>query len=307
MNAEKIYCQLIERSQNQIRNKANAYFEQHHILPKCLGGSDCVDNLVLLTAREHFIAHILLTKIHPHNAKIAYALHMMSVRSDTVGERNKINSRLYSQAKNALSKFVTLNGDLKKHHDVDLSAFIWLTKDGLNKKIHQDSMLVSKLLQSGWTRGRAKFLRKSPTQETRDKISNTVKGRPSNNKGKQLSTNGKSYEEIYGVEKAKELKQLRSIKGKNKPKSKYIWKLVAPDKETYYVENVNVVDFFKEKGVDIKKSVIIVLVQSNQRNKPIHHGKIKDWQATQITKTHDEYQSFYSNRWLQMRPCETVS
>lgn len=307
MNAEKIYVKLIEKAQSQQRNKSNAYFEQHHILPKCLGGSDDASNLVLLTAREHFIAHILLAKIHPCNAKIAYALHMMSVKSSTVSERSKINSRLYSQAKNALSKFVAANGGLKKHHNVDLSAFIWLTKDGANKKIHQDSQLVAELLQNGWTRGRAKFKRKLPSQETRNRISNTVKGRPSNNKGKQLSTNGKSYEEIYGAKKAEELKQLRSLKGKNKPKSKYIWKLVAPNKETYYVETVNIVDFFKEKGVEIRKSAIIVLIQSHQRNKPIHHGKIKDWQATQIPKTNDEYQSFYANRWLQMRPCETVS
>jgi hypothetical protein len=40
------------------------YTERHHIQPKCLGGTDDHKNLVRLTAREHFVVHHLLTKIH---------------------------------------------------------------------------------------------------------------------------------------------------------------------------------------------------------------------------------------------------
>lgn len=36
------------------------YTETHHILPKSLGGSDTRDNLVRLTAKEHFVCHRLL-------------------------------------------------------------------------------------------------------------------------------------------------------------------------------------------------------------------------------------------------------
>ena len=42
----------------------NGYTEKHHILPVCMGGSNVKANLVRLTAREHFIAHWLLYKIH---------------------------------------------------------------------------------------------------------------------------------------------------------------------------------------------------------------------------------------------------
>ena len=53
-----------------IVNRAKArstvgYFERHHIIPKSLGGTNDVDNLVNLTAREHFICHWLLTKMLP--------------------------------------------------------------------------------------------------------------------------------------------------------------------------------------------------------------------------------------------------
>ena len=55
------YYNIIHKARSRI--KTAGYFEKHHILPKSLGGGNSVDNLVLLTAREHFICHILLTKI----------------------------------------------------------------------------------------------------------------------------------------------------------------------------------------------------------------------------------------------------
>ena len=42
---------------------ANEYYEKHHIIPKSLGGTNEKENLVSLTAREHFICHLLLLKI----------------------------------------------------------------------------------------------------------------------------------------------------------------------------------------------------------------------------------------------------
>jgi 5-methylcytosine-specific restriction endonuclease McrA len=57
MNYQKIHDSIIERAKN--RNLLD-YKERHHIIPKCLGGSDNLDNLVDLTAREHFIIHKIL-------------------------------------------------------------------------------------------------------------------------------------------------------------------------------------------------------------------------------------------------------
>jgi hypothetical protein len=51
--------------------------ERHHIIPKCMGGSNSKDNLVKLTPSEHYIAHQLLVKIFPTNSKILYAAHIM--------------------------------------------------------------------------------------------------------------------------------------------------------------------------------------------------------------------------------------
>lgn len=64
MNYLKIYNKIIEY---RIYNLPVGYSEKHHILPKCLGGKDTSDNLVKLTAREHYICHLLLVNIYKHD------------------------------------------------------------------------------------------------------------------------------------------------------------------------------------------------------------------------------------------------
>lgn len=43
--------------------KPSEYCELHHIVPKALGGSNDIANLVYLTAKQHFICHLLLPKM----------------------------------------------------------------------------------------------------------------------------------------------------------------------------------------------------------------------------------------------------
>ncbi|MEO6302338.1 MAG: HNH endonuclease signature motif containing protein [Bacteroidia bacterium] len=65
MNYKSIYEKLISSKQKLNRVKYKGfYYEKHHILPRCLGGTNDKNNLILLTAKEHFIAHLLLTKIY---------------------------------------------------------------------------------------------------------------------------------------------------------------------------------------------------------------------------------------------------
>lgn len=48
---------------HRIDNNPSGYFEKHHILPKSLGGSNARNNIVSLTAREHYICHLLLARM----------------------------------------------------------------------------------------------------------------------------------------------------------------------------------------------------------------------------------------------------
>jgi hypothetical protein len=83
------------------------YTELHHITPKCMGGSNDKDNLVRLTAREHYIAHKLLTKIYPDNVKLLHAHSMMSAG-------RTLKSFQYEDAKLSKSKAMTLDNPVHK-------------------------------------------------------------------------------------------------------------------------------------------------------------------------------------------------
>lgn len=73
MDNKRHYRKLIINALN--RTNLNEYYELHHIVPRCLGGSDDDTNLVKLTVREHFIAHQLLYRIHKHeNRNLIHAV-----------------------------------------------------------------------------------------------------------------------------------------------------------------------------------------------------------------------------------------
>ena len=107
-----IYFRLIDKCQSRV--KPDGYTERHHIIPRCLGGTDDSDNLVVLTAREHFICHRLLTKMVEGRAKfqMEHALYCLMVcrRHDT-GELC-VTARLFEQIRLAanLSRSILLKG-----------------------------------------------------------------------------------------------------------------------------------------------------------------------------------------------------
>lgn len=77
MNYKLHYDLLIEKARNRSILKTE-YKEIHHILPRCLGGTDDQENLISLFPEEHLIAHLLLVKIYPNNKKLIYAANMMT-------------------------------------------------------------------------------------------------------------------------------------------------------------------------------------------------------------------------------------
>lgn len=97
MNYAKHYNLLIFRAKGRT---LDGYYEKHHIIPKCLNGPDNPENIVLLTAREHFVAHLLLVKIYPNERKILFAARMMS--GNPTGKRN--TNKTYEWIKERISK-----------------------------------------------------------------------------------------------------------------------------------------------------------------------------------------------------------
>ena len=122
MNYINAYANLICNAKK--REFLNGYFERHHILPKAMGGSNNKENIVCLTAREHFIAHIFLAKIY--GGSMWFAVIRMK------GKKNRyVNSKLYEIA--------------KKYHAIETSKINKIRMIGNNNGIGNKSRLGQKL------------------------------------------------------------------------------------------------------------------------------------------------------------------
>lgn len=80
-----------------------SYYETHHILPKCLGGTNESDNLIDLYAHEHFIAHKLLAIENPNNQKLVNAYAIMAFTKNPNHQRQELTPSEYEQARKAFS------------------------------------------------------------------------------------------------------------------------------------------------------------------------------------------------------------
>jgi len=148
MNYQKIYYSIIEKRKI---NVATGYTEEHHIVPRCLGGSNDKLNLVKLTAKEHFICHLLLTKMYTKESleyyKMCHAFLMM-LRSSSGNQQRYITAKRYEKLKIDFSKRMSDIGSGKQNSQYGTK---WIHNPTLeeNKKI-----LKSDILDIGWEPGR---------------------------------------------------------------------------------------------------------------------------------------------------------
>ena len=92
MNYKNIYDNIIKK---RLTSSPNGYSERHHIVPRCLGGSDTKENIVSLTAKEHFLCHQLLCKIYPGESKLIFAAWMMTNCENEGQIRYRVTGRTY--------------------------------------------------------------------------------------------------------------------------------------------------------------------------------------------------------------------
>jgi hypothetical protein len=101
------YLAIIEKAK---QSPATGYTEKHHIVPRSLGGSNGQTNIIRLTARQHFVCHLLLIKMTSERdqRKMICAAHHMSVCHRR--EQYKITSLTYERLKRQRSE--TMRGHL---------------------------------------------------------------------------------------------------------------------------------------------------------------------------------------------------
>lgn len=115
MNYAKVYDSLISRAKTR---PLEGYTERHHIIPKCLGGTNNKNNIVKLTAREHFICHWLLFRMHPQNSKLSFAFWKMCTKGNKYQHRYKPSSRTYQEAKENYAAFISVSTKGRKRPDL---------------------------------------------------------------------------------------------------------------------------------------------------------------------------------------------
>lgn len=146
MNYKRIYDRIIE---NRKSNPFEGYTENHHILPKSLGGGDEKENLVMLSAREHFICHYLLTKMFKPKTKQFYsmikAFLIMAAKSDN--QERYFNSRLYESFR---TKFSEAQSFCQSGKNNSQYGTMWVVNLELrqNKKIKKGDQIPE-----GWVKG----------------------------------------------------------------------------------------------------------------------------------------------------------
>lgn len=186
MNYNKIYNNIIDRAKNRL---IFGYLEKHHIIPKCIGGGDDIDNIVALTPEEHFLCHILLIKIYPEVNDLVFAIHRMCSSSSKNKGRKKRKLYGWLRRKHALAASKRSKGKNNSQYGT-----IWINNGIVSKK-----QLKRDKIEIGWKKGRLiKFtpdakkrigdtqrkLRKGSkhTDETKEKIRKAALNRYKNNK-----------------------------------------------------------------------------------------------------------------------------
>lgn len=150
------YFSIINRSKSR-KLVESVYIEKHHIIPKSLDGTNDPANIVSLTAKEHFICHMLLIKFTSgkYKSKMINAAWAIANLKTKDQPRTKVNSRSYAILREQFAKQYALWRTGQKHSP-ETKAKMSIAHKGKPSKL------------KGVPR----------TAKTKAKISNSLKGKP---------------------------------------------------------------------------------------------------------------------------------
>lgn len=167
---------------NSVKHRIpTGYTEKHHIIPKSCGGDNSKDNLVVLTAKEHFICHLLLTKAvaTEFRFKMVYAFHGLKAKQPKqirYKSNLEITGKLYQTLREELSIIKKSKEPWNKGKKGVQVA--WNKGKSPSKETKQKIREARVNQDMSYRKG------VSPSQEQRAKISETLKGNIPWNKGR---------------------------------------------------------------------------------------------------------------------------
>lgn len=160
----KWYMQLVEKAiTRDMKRSQKGLTEAHHVLPKSIVKELRLEktNLVIFTPKEHFIAHLLLTKMCIHAKdinKMSLAFHNL-VSTDSHGNRHVPCSRIYEYAVKLKIRAVSGENNpwFGTRGNNPMAGRIWITNPEtlVEKKVTQEELEYH--LSIGYIKGRLKM------------------------------------------------------------------------------------------------------------------------------------------------------
>lgn len=301
MDYQKIYDNIVENAKIMTDSRQNIYKERHHIIPKCLGGMNNKSNLVNVTAREHFLLHYLLTKIHKGNKKLIYAFNMMNVNPTKELGRLK-SSKLYSISREKFKECHPMKDEnikkkmmttLEKYRSVNRCKFcrteIEMSEfcnsgclDSYNQKVYDRRLtlgykpceICGTLHKNLWVcSSECKAILLKTSDKIQSKTSKTLMEYKAQNKEKVISINKDTARRVNQTEKGKKISMTKRLNrsGNNNARSKDLY---------IYDSNDTLIDISKESFKDYcieKEYPYDQFSTSYRRNVVVKSGLYKGW------------------------------
>jgi len=254
MNHKWHYDNLIKTRKTLDRNKYNGtYYEDHHIIMKSMEGTDDKDNRLLLTAKEHYIAHYLLWKIYRNN-QTAYAFFYMCNDGNKTGI--KISSRIYEEIRIECAKIssITLKSLWNNPETREKLSIANSVKNKGRKHTEESRKNMSEAhkgipqSQESKDKRSLKMIGRKQTQETINKRVLKLIGKKQTTetrKNQSIAAFNRVISEKIRLEMSKKM----SI-SKSKPRKQY--KLISPDNYEYIFNGLkSVFEFAKDDEISI--------------------------------------------------------
>jgi len=168
MNYKKLYNNIITKRQS-CPLKDDEYGERHHIIPKSLQGDNSSENIIKLSAREHFICHFLLTKIYKYETFEWYKMNnaFIMMKCNSSNQNRYFNNRLYECRKKAFSVAMSKSQSGNKNSNYG-KLWIYNKEQKISRPIYKQDLSDYKSL--GWKIGRVADWKNINNKKTKEQI-----------------------------------------------------------------------------------------------------------------------------------------
>lgn len=267
MNYLKVYCNLIRKAEN--RTPPEGYTEKHHTFPVSIFGKN--NRIVVLTAREHYIAHALLERIYIKRCglKDKKTFKMICAHTYMKGNDNYVNSYLYECARVKRNNLMRLenNSNYGKSRSKETREKISISLRGekhpnFGKKwTEEQRKKVNEKIkgQNHWFYGKKLTdEHKKKLSEANSGVNNPRYGNPGCVGEKNGMYDSKRYGELnpmYGKNQSEETKKLLSEKAKERYKNGFVspflskeFCVVSPNGEI--IKGINQSEFCRKNNLN---------------------------------------------------------